>query len=231
LRGAFPRSVADAVVTAIGAEAGCDLRDPSTWTEPRIWIQRAFGGSPWTDAITARLDDAVDQLAGGGRWAPFTEMGWWPLLFPGFGDAPGYGDDWHVDGTFQHHLQSPEQAILALFTFSDIEPGGGATLLAEGSHHVAAAALASCGPRGLEPDELSGRVTDRFSAFPIVEACAEAGDVVLAHSLVLHSTSVNRGSRVRVMAQPRVDCYEPKRLIGSPLTPVEIVLSRAGNSV
>jgi ectoine hydroxylase-related dioxygenase (phytanoyl-CoA dioxygenase family) len=160
-------------------------------------------------------------------------MGWWPIRFPGFENPPfgaeGHaGDDWHIDGSFPHLLSSPEQAILNLFLFSDLEPGGGGTLLAEGSHHRAAQVLAEIHPSAIDADELADRVARSPGTFDsVAEICGAAGDIVLAHPLMLHSSSHNRGTRPRVMAQPRTDCFAPKRFEGEDLSPVEIVLARA----
>ena len=231
LREAFRRSTADAVVDALSRECGRDLRNPTAWTTPAIWLQRSFPGSPWLDAVTPRFNAAVDQLVGAGRWAPHTTMGWWPIRFPGFADPP-YGDDWHVEGNFPHGLTSPEQAILNLFLFTDVDPGGGATLLAEGSHLRAAQILAAHFPAALPDDELSALLDRSPGIFDsVVEACGSAGDVVLAHPLILHSSSPNHGVRPRIMAQPRTDCLEPKRLAGPDLSPVEIVLRRAAHDL
>jgi Phytanoyl-CoA dioxygenase (PhyH) len=227
LRGAFGRDVAEAVLDALSLKCACDLRDPNAWTVPSIWLQEAYSGSPWTDAVTPRFAAAMDQLVGPNRWEPLTEMGWWPIRFPGFDDPP-YGDDWHVEGSFPHLLTSPEQAVLNLFLFTDLEPGGGATLVAEGSHLRAAQILASVSPSALGPDDHTARVVDTPGVFDsVVEACGAAGDVVLAHPLLLHSSSHNRGVRPRVMAQPRIDCVAPKRIEGPDLSPVEVVLARA----
>jgi Phytanoyl-CoA dioxygenase (PhyH) len=227
LRGAFRRDVAEAVLDALSLKCGCDLRESNAWTVHSIWLREAYSGSPWMDAVTSRFTAAMDQLAGENRWKPHTKMGWWPIRFPGFDDPP-YGDDWHVEGNFPHRLTSPEQAILNLFLFTDVEPGGGATLLAEGSHFRAAQILAGISPSAIEVDELTDRVSRSPGAFDsIVEACAAAGDVILAHPLLLHSSSHNRGTRPRVMAQPRTDFIARKRFRGYDLSPVEIVLARA----
>jgi hypothetical protein len=231
LREAFPRSTADAVVDALSRECGCDLRVPAAWTTPTIWLKRSFTGAPWLDAVTPRFNDAMNQLVGAGRWAAHTRMGWWPIRFSGFPDPP-YGDDWHVEGDFPHRLTSPEQAILNLFLFTDVDPGGGATLLAEGSHLRAAQILASRFPAILPVDELSALLDRSPGMFDsVVEACGSVGDVVLAHPLILHSSSHNHGVRPRVMAQPRTDCLEPKRFAGPDLSPVEIVLRRAAHEL
>jgi Phytanoyl-CoA dioxygenase (PhyH) len=230
LRGAFPRSVAEAVLDALSLKCDCDLRDPKAWTRPSIWLREAYAGSPWMDAVTPRFAAAMDQLAGAGRWAPHTAMGWWPIRFPGFRDPP-YGDDWHVEGNFRHRLNSPEQAILNLFLFTDVEPGGGATLLAEGSHLRVAQILTAIGPAGIGAGALRDRVARLPGVFDsVVGACAAAGDVVLAHPLLLHASSPNRSTRPRVMAQPRTDFVGPKRFSGRDLSPVEIVLARAAGT-
>ena len=224
---AFPRTVAEAVVDQLSLEVNCDLRNPDAWTEPTIWLQRTFTVSPWMDAVTERLEGAIDQLVGSGRYLPIDEMGWWPIRFPGFADPP-YGDDWHVDGNFPHHLAAPQQALLNLFLFTDVEPGGGGTLVAEGSHHRAAEILAAVSPRTLTGDQLCEQVHAAPDIFgSVAETCGAAGDVVLAHPLILHSSSANNGVRPRVMAQPRTDCRQPKRFVGADLSPVEIVLARA----
>ncbi|HLI00383.1 MAG TPA: hypothetical protein VKV06_06320, partial [Acidimicrobiales bacterium] len=130
--------MARAVRDSLGRRIGVDLDRPEEWTEPEIRLQETMRQPPYTDALTERFRAAVDQLVGPGRCDVTQEMGWWPIHFPGFADPP-YGDDWHIEGRwFHHHVWSPEQALLNLFCFSTVEPGGGGTLIAEGTHHLAA---------------------------------------------------------------------------------------------
>jgi hypothetical protein len=159
LRHAFSPSLALSVRRELGARIGIDLERPEQWAEPRVWLQAMLTVPPFTEALTPRFRSAVDQLVGPGRWEPTEEMGWWPTTFPGFDDPP-YGDDWHIEGGwFRHHLWSPEQALLNLFCFSTVEPGGGGTLLVEGSHHLAIGLLADAGPEGLDADDFDGPLT------------------------------------------------------------------------
>ncbi len=157
-------------------------------------------------------------------------MGWWPITFPGFDDPP-YGDDWHIEGGwFRHHLWSPEQALLNLFCFSTVEPGGGGTLLVEGSHRLAIGLLAEAGPEGLDADDFDGPLTAMLddSGWPgVVEVVAEEGDVVLAHPLMFHASSHNHGTRPRVMAQPPFSMRQRRRVEGVDLSPVELPLAGA----
>lgn len=229
LRHAFPVSVAEAVRRELGRRIEVDLERPGCWTRPRVWLKEMLSEPPFTDALTGRFVFAVDQLVGPGRWKMTAAMGWWPVTFPGF-DDPGYGDDWHVEGGwFRHHVSSGEQAVLNLFCFSTIEPGGGGTLLVEGSHHLAAKLLWEAEPEGMETGDFDGPLTAALeqSGWPgVVEVTCEEGDVVLAHPLVLHSSNPNHGRRPRVMAQPAFSMTEPIRTEGDGLFPVEMPLAR-----
>lgn len=226
--GAFPRSTADVIRRALGRRIGVDLDDPAQWAEPRVWLKEALDTPPFTDALTGRFAAAVDQLVGAGRWRLDRYLGWWPVTFPGFDDPP-YGDDWHVEGSFRHHIWSAEQAVLPLFCFSDVEPGGGGTLLAADSHHLVAELLWEAEPEGLDPDDIWPEMNRRldYQGWDIVEVTAQAGDVVLAHPLLFHSSNPNHGTRPRVMSQPRYDMTEPKRTGGDDLFPVEVPIARA----
>ncbi len=230
LDGAFPASVARAVRNDLGVRIGVDLERPEQWTRPRVWLKELLTVPPYTDALTIRFVAAVDQLVGPSRWKLTEEIGWWPVTFPGFAD-PGYGDDWHIEGGwFRHHVWSPEQAVLNLFCFSTVEPGGGGTLLVEGSHHVAAQLLWEAEPDGMSADDFDeplNALMDRAGWQGVVEVVADEGDVVLAHPLLFHSSNPNHGTRPRVMAQPAFSMTEPIRTGGDELFPVEVPLARA----
>jgi hypothetical protein len=230
LRNAFPKAVAEAVRRDLGGRIGVDMDRPEEWAQPRVWLQEMMTTSPYTDALTERFAAAVDQLVGPGRWRMTQEMGWWPIHFPDF-DDPAYGGDWHVEGGwFRHHVSSPEQALLNLFCFSTVDPGGGGTLLVEGSHHLAARILWEAEPEGLAADDFDEPLTtvlDQNGWPRVAEVVAEEGDVVLAHPLLFHASQPNYGTRPRVMAQPAFSMIEPMRTEGDGLFPVEIPLVRA----
>jgi ectoine hydroxylase-related dioxygenase (phytanoyl-CoA dioxygenase family) len=227
---AFPAAVAKAVRGHIGRRIGIDLERQEQWTQPQVWLQEMMTEPPYTDALTERFRSSVDQLVGPGRWEMTQEMGWWPVSFPGF-DNPSYGDNWHIEGGWFHHRPwSPEQALINLFCFSTVDPGGGGTLLVEGSHHMAARILWAAEPKGLEADDFDEPLTTFLEqqGWPgVIEVVAEEGDVVLAHPLLFHSSNPNHGTRPRVMAQPAFSMTEPMRTEGDQLHPVEIPLARA----
>lgn len=134
---------------------GVRRHDISTWTMPMIRINETYDTPEFRACDTPRLADAIEDLVGSGKWAGRgtpNKWGWWPVNFSQGSDAkwdvPTGG--WHWDGIqFRHFLDSPEQGLLCLCIFSDVEPGGGGTLVAEGSHKVVARYLATQ-PDGVE---------------------------------------------------------------------------------
>ena len=212
---------------SLGELLGRDL-DGEDGGDRLVWLKEALTASPFVDALTPRFCGGVDQLVGPGRWEFDKEMGWWPITFPGYDDPASA--NWHVEGSFRHHVWSPEQAVLNLFCFSTVEPGGGGTRLIEGSHLTVARLLWEAEPEGLEPDDIwpvLKAMLDDNGWQGEIEVTAEEGDIVLAHPLIFHSSNVNNGTRPRVMAQPRFDMTEPKRTEGDGLSPVEMAIARA----
>ena len=169
----------------------------------------------------ARGSESMDNGARGGLVADH---------LPRIQDPP-YGDDWHIEGNwFRHRVSLPEQALVNLFCFSTVEPGGGGTLLVEGSHHLAARILWNAEPDGLEADDFDGplaAILDQKDWPGVVEVVAAEGDVVLVHPLMFHASNPNHGSHPRVMAQPSFSMTEPKRTEGHDLFPIEIPLATA----
>ena len=138
-------------------EKGFDVyRDqPAGWTEPLIHIKDSFR-DPRTDALlNERWREAVEDLVGKGRWVMRDQpmsFGWWPVNFinPEIKQwtVPKVG--WHWDGQhFHHHVDAPEQGLLMIALFSDIESQGGATCVLENSHHLVARYLQACEPDGV----------------------------------------------------------------------------------
>lgn len=63
---------------------------------------------------------------------------------------------WHKDGWgFRHYLDSPEQGLLMLVVYSDIEPESGGTFLAQDSVAAVAKFLVQH-PEGIHPDGVQG---------------------------------------------------------------------------
>jgi hypothetical protein len=221
LKGGFPRPVADRTSRHICRRLGVSFDDPTTWTAPRLRLEENLEGEAM-DAVTPRVSAAFFQLVGH-RHRPLRRLGWWPISFPGFPDA-GVGN-WHVEGSFRHHLNLSEQGLLPLFLFSNVTSGG--TLLVPGSHRVAADILWEQAPDGLPEGQLSAELRKAVDVGTAREANGEAGDVILCHPLVLHAACPNSGQVPRVMANPRLGLDAPARHRGWRLSPVETVLRQA----
>jgi hypothetical protein len=139
--------------------------------------------------------------------------------------APG----WHKDGDFfRHFLDSPEQGLLTLVLWSDIEPRGGGTFVAADSVGPVARLLASR-PEGILPDEFDyGVLIAQCDHF--VETTGRLGDVVLLHPYVLHAVSQNHRGTARFITNPPITLREPMRFDRSDpaeQSPVERAVLRA----
>uniref|UniRef100_K3W8D1 Phytanoyl-CoA dioxygenase n=1 Tax=Globisporangium ultimum (strain ATCC 200006 / CBS 805.95 / DAOM BR144) TaxID=431595 RepID=K3W8D1_GLOUD len=214
---------------------GIRKSDSSTWVE-RHGIPEIYNGDDdplWNDVLTPRLHRAVDQLCGQGSWEEFG-CGWWMITFPNQADPPWEAaGKWHVDGaSYQHHLDSKESGLLAIFCFSDVGPTEGGTALSVGSHVPIAQLLEKNQPRGLK----GGAVSYNARKFPrrrVVEVNGKAGDVMLVHPFLLHARSKNLGTRgvdsVRIMCNPNIRLHKKMNLdrADDAYTPVERAIVNA----
>src|SRR5918999_3807322 len=194
---------------------GYDPNDPATWEKGRIHMPRTLnvdckdfspkawgavcdllGGEDriqqpytWGDSFIVNLREGADR-----PWEPPSPR------------SPG----WHKDGDFfRHFLDSPEQGLLTLVLWSDVEHQGGATFVATGSVGPVARFLAAR-PEGVPPNafpvgELVGQCTE------FVEAAGRVGDVFLLHPYLLHAKSQNVLRRPRLITNPPVHLTEPMR--------------------
>jgi hypothetical protein len=213
LRECFPRDVAREWAQRAFDRLGYDARDPSTWREarihmpgtctvevkqfaPKVWaaICDLLGGEPrvrepchWSDHFIVNLREGADR-----PWQP---------------PAPSV-KGWHKDGDFfRHFLDSPEQGLLTIVVWTDIEQRGGGTFIACDSVPVVARFLAAH-PEGVLPGEFDfPSLTAQCRDFIEVTACA--GDVYLLHPYVLHCVSQNHRGVPRIITNPPVALREP----------------------
>jgi hypothetical protein len=193
---------------------GYDPDDPTTWTESRVHMPsrrhvevREFAPKAWRAAC--ELLGGEERIEQPFRWGN------------GFIVNLGLGADreweppsrastgWHKDGDFfRHFLDSPEQGLLTLVLWSDIEPRGGGTFVAADSVAPVARLLAAT-PAGILPDDFD--YDDLIShCDDFVETTGRLGDVVLLHPFVLHAVSQNhRGPRF--ITNPPIALCEPMR--------------------
>jgi hypothetical protein len=232
VREAFPSDVAAAIRTSLWEKLGRDPHPTGGFAEPFVSLQKAFTEPPFCEAWSPRVLAALDELVGAGRYLVPRALGWFPVSFPGFDQAPWKPptENWHVDGIqFHHHIDSRDQGLLPIFILSDIGPGDGGTAIDLGSHKITARVLADAEPDGLDLRELCKRV----AAHPlgkIVEATGRAGDLFLNHPFMRHARSPNTGTSVRFICNPCIILHEPmnlKRDDPSGYSPVEAAIVRA----
>jgi hypothetical protein len=224
---AVTRELRERILTRVADNRGAD-----GWKESLVLLHDCFGPEEWQRVQTPRLEGALNQLLGQGRWRPPHGFGSWPVLFPGFSDPPWHALDisWHVEGrSYEHWLDSPEIGVTMIMLFSDIGPGDGGTAVAAGSHRVVARILARS-RRGLAQMELTGAYLRECADAPIVETHGRAGDILFMHPFTVHATSANIGQAVRVACNCRVALHEPLRTgpaADAVLSPVERAIAAA----
>ncbi|KAJ5491971.1 hypothetical protein N7453_010068 [Penicillium expansum] len=155
----------------------------------------------WNDALIVNLGSPESE----GTW-------------PHPADLPG----WHVDGDFfTHFLDSPEQALLVIPLFTDIQDRAGGTMVCPEAMKYVAQHLYKhpegvtpyMYPRGQKP---VGDPTETPFYSDIVKNCSDfhqmtgkMGDVFLLHPLMCHSISVNSLRHPRVITNPPVALKQP----------------------
>jgi hypothetical protein len=218
LGGCFSRELALELTSRACQRLHCSLDNPSTWPSGRMRPPESQRVS--FDSIAPKAWQAACELVGGAERVllPCTwgdgfiihfgrqpELEWKP---PSAAPYPEF--NWHKDGDFfRHFLDSPEQGLLVIGVFSDIEPRGGGTFIACDSVGHIARWLAEH-PEGQLPSELKEPVwgvVDRCEDF--LETTGVIGDVYLLHPFMVHSHSINASNRARFIVNPPVKLREP----------------------
>lgn len=220
VRGCFSRELALELTRRACERLYCSLSDPTTWPSGRMRAPESQRVS--FESIAPRAWQAACELVGGAERVklPCT---WGDAFIINFGRQPEHDwqapspaphpvFNWHKDGDFfRHFLDSPEQGLLVIGLFSDIEPRGGGTFIAcDSVGHVARHLAAR--PEGALPSELrqpAEEIIARCEDF--VETTGEIGDVYLLHPFMIHSQSLNASTRARFIVNPPVQLREPMR--------------------
>ncbi|KAG6889360.1 hypothetical protein C0995_001425 [Termitomyces sp. Mi166 len=237
IKNAFTKQKAVEWTANIWIRLGMDPNDKTTWDRERIhmpWHRRErvaeFAPKAW---------EAIQDLLGGEDRIDESSSTWGDSFIVNFGTDelerereskpihPHDLNNWHVDGDFfVHYLDSPEQALLVIPIFSDIQSGGGGTMICPDGIPLIGHYLAAH-PEGVLPTGLS--FTPSTSTYAnreddpgywshlkeikrcqnFVEMTGEVGDVVLMHPLMLHSASKNYSRVPRIITNPPVALREP----------------------
>jgi ectoine hydroxylase-related dioxygenase (phytanoyl-CoA dioxygenase family) len=170
----------------------------------------------WTlDDAAPAAAAALDELLGGREAIAFSGIHdnlivnladpgatWWA---PHEADAPGAG--WHKDGDwFRHFLDSPEQGILGIVLWRDVDADQGATYVVADSIGPVARLLADR-PQGVEPPVPVDDIVRSCSDFRALTG--RQGTLIWAHPFLVHSASVNGTDRPRVISNTVAILREP----------------------
>ena len=115
---------------------------------------------------------------------------------------------WHKDGDwFRHFLDSPEQGLLTIVLWDDVQPESGGTYIATDSIGPVAKYLLQY-PQGITPQKAEfSQLIKQCQKFE--EVTGRAGDVFLLHPYILHSASQNPSGRPRIITNPAVSFQQP----------------------
>ena len=236
VHGCFSRQAAEEFTQPVWDRLGYAADAPSTWAEPVIHLAgrrqldvREFAPKAWA---------AVCDLVGGEEristeqpyvWNDGFIVNLWQGADEPWAPASPASPGWHKDGDFfRHFLDSPEQGLLTIVLWSDVEHRGGGTFVAADSVAPVARLLAER-REGVLPDDFDYQdLISQCTSF--VETTGRLGDVVLMHPYMLHSASQNHRGTARFITNPPIALKEPmafNRSDPAEHSPVERAVLRA----
>jgi hypothetical protein len=210
------------------AKAGIRRDDRSTWKAERpAHLQRLKAQEAFQAIGSPRTIAAIDEVLDGQPWQRPGDWGGAFLLFPGEGAWVLPWKGWHLDGRYDGRLEPP-CGVKVHAMFGDVVPGAGGMLILSGSHRLVYNWFKKNPPspkaRSLEMRASlngqpyiralcsNGDAEARCARFweqseevegielQVIENCAVAGDVILMHSLLLHTApTVNAGTEPRFL--------------------------------
>ena len=136
LSGCFTQEQVDKLTSTLWTRLGMSPTDKSTWHGERINMPR-HATFPANEFAPKAWSAICDLLGGEDRIAQHNRT-WNDGFIVNLGSPEGEGKDiggrdlpgWHVDGDFfVHYLDSPEQGLLVIPLFTDINPDGGGTFI------------------------------------------------------------------------------------------------------
>ncbi|KAK4943958.1 hypothetical protein LTR10_016478 [Elasticomyces elasticus] len=227
LKECFSRAASDDWTRDVWTRLGMSPTDKTTWTRERTNMPGHRQIS--VPSFAPKAWDAICDLVGGEECVTPESKMWNDSFIVNLGTPEYEGketgpkelDGWHVDGDFfVHFLDSPEQGLLVIPLFTDIEPNGGGTWICdEGPARIGKWLYdhpEGVGPRMTPADKPDDTTLSFFnntiqncSPDSFHEMTGNVGDVVLLHPLMLHSASKNGRRLARIITNPPVSLKEP----------------------
>ena len=226
------QAMEDQMWAVLKQKYGASPNDPGTWPAQHISGLQPFKRLAVFDAIGSQTTlDAISDLLGEGRWKMPKEWGQFLVTFPTPGPWT-VPNSWHIDFDFQSS-QAGLSGLLIFSFLADVAPQEGGTAVLNGSHHLIQRFVATQPPdtfttakrshkaflrsnswlQDLSAVEVSPDRVARFVAtehfiegtpVQVSELSGKAGDIVIGHPLLLHSTAPNCGPRPRFMRVQRI---------------------------
>ncbi len=203
------------VIWAALAKAGIHRDDPSTWTTARPEHLQHLKSDPVFQAIgTERTLAAIEEVTEGQPWERPRDWGAFFLQFPTGRECDVPSAGWHLDGNYLGRL-SPACGVKVHAMLTNVGPRCGGVNILSGSHRLVHKWFSEHpqppGTRGAQfrkslerhpylrdlctpgdPQDRIARFHDRVEEvdgipLQVVENTAQAGDVILMHSLLYHA--------------------------------------------
>lgn len=139
IKNAFPPEAALAMQETMWRELyeefGIERDDRSTWRTPAHDLRRSKSDPDQEAMNTPRLVGACNELLDAGTWGPLASWGRVLVTFPEDTGEPWTvpTDVWHWDCELDENVSWVERLTVITF-FSEVEAGGGGTVVVEGSH-------------------------------------------------------------------------------------------------
>ncbi|CAG9947212.1 unnamed protein product [Clonostachys rosea f. rosea IK726] len=229
LPGAIPIENCDRWTEHVWERLGMDPDDKSTWHTERNHMAKldvvpAKEIAPLAWEAICELCGGEDRIAKGGEmWTNGFIVNLGSKEIEGKTTPPKDLELWHVDGDFfVHFLDSPEQALLVIPCWTDVESNGGATWICDqGPRRIGKHLFEH--PEGLSPvmqgrDEPYKPYASYDHCVSVIRDCPDEsfhemtgkkGDVILMHPLTLHSVSRNGRRLKRIISNPPVSLAAP----------------------
>jgi len=222
-----------AAVWRVLAYSNIRENEPATWTTERPTHLQELKNDPVFGAVWGeRTRTAISQLMERTAWPEPKSWGGFFITFPRGGKWNVPASEWHADARYTSALAPPE-GIRVHALLGDVEPRSGATVFLAGSHRLLHDWFIQhppqAGARGADHRKsLLGHAyirdlhqaadaATRIARFmnrierhddielQVVENTGSAGDVILAHPLLLHAASLNAGRAPRFLVSGGID--------------------------
>ena len=198
---------------------GIRSTDPSTWqiADPRGLSELRQSGALQT-TLTPKVMRAIAELFGERLWRRPSRWGGPLVTFPTAGPWQVPSKGWHIDYPARGNL-GVRFGLKVLGLLKDMEPGGGATLVAPGSHRlVKQLASVSHGRDAGKSSEVRKKLLNRGVDFrqDYFEFTGRMGDVLLFDPWLFHAPSPNVRNTPRMMVEqnvpsvPALSLYAPR---------------------